>query len=165
MAYIGLFAFLAARPLDRYLQDSVGWQAAWIRLAAMYLIMTFGHIAVSLPLSFYSGFILEHQFGLSRQTWPRWLTQYAKSMSMAIGFNIVMVQLLFWTIWITGPAWWIVAAIGSFVVMAGLGQLAPIIILPLLYKIDRLENDELETGFTQLTDGTGLSIEGIYRAG
>ncbi len=163
VAYIGLFAFLAARPLDRYLQESVGWQAAWIRLAAMYLIMTCGHIAVSLPLSFYSGFTLEHQFGLSRQTLKRWLTQYAKSMGIAIGFNIVMVQLLFWTIWITGSWWWIVAAIGSFFVIAGLGQLAPIIILPLFYKIDRLENEELEAGFTRLTDGTGLSIEGIYR--
>ena len=160
--YIGLFAFCAARWLDRFLLESLGWQAAWLRLIAMYLLMALGHIAVSFPLSYYSGFVLEHRFGLSRQTLRRWISQYAKGMAMTLVFNIVMVQLLFWTIWTTGAWWWLVAAVGSFVVMAGLGKLAPVIILPLFYKIERLENERLESSFSKLTAGTGLSIEGIY---
>ena len=37
------------------------------------------------------------------------------------------------------------------------------LILPLFYKIERLEDDELSARFQRLASGTGLTIEGVYR--
>ena len=38
-------------------------------------------------------------------------------------------------------------------------------ILPLFYKIERLDNAELSERMARLAEGTGLSIEGVYRLG
>ena len=72
---------------------------------------------------------------------------------------------LFWIIWHTGHYWWLIAAAAFFVVSIVLGQLAPVLILPLFYKIERIENAELDARMKRLADGTGLTIEGVYRLG
>ena len=70
---------------------------------------------------------------------------------------------LFWLIWTTGPIWWLVAAGAFFLVSVLLGQLAPVLILPLFYKIEKLDAPELTGRIASLAAGTGLSIEGVYR--
>ena len=44
-----------------------------------------------------------------------------------------------------------------------MGRLAPVLILPLFYKIEKLNNPELTGRIASLAAGTGLSIEGVYR--
>ena len=70
---------------------------------------------------------------------------------------------LYWLIWTTGPWWWLAAAGAFFLVSVILGQLAPVLILPLFYKIEKLDAPELTDRIAKLAAGTGLSIEGVYR--
>ena len=44
-----------------------------------------------------------------------------------------------------------------------LGQLVPVLILPLFYRIEKLDVPELSDRLARLAAGTGLSIEGVYR--
>ena len=44
-----------------------------------------------------------------------------------------------------------------------LGQLTPVLILPLFYRIEKLDAPELTSRIARLAEGTGLSIEGVYR--
>ena len=78
-------------------------------------------------------------------------------------FGLVMFVGLYWLIWLAGAYWWLVAAGAFFVVSVVLGQLAPVLILPLFYKIERLDEPELAERIARLAEGTGLSIEGVYR--
>ena len=43
-----------------------------------------------------------------------------------------------------------------------LGQLVPVLIVPLFYKVERLDNPELNERMARLAEGTGLSIQGVY---
>jgi STE24 endopeptidase len=72
---------------------------------------------------------------------------------------------MYWIMWHTGTYWWLIAAAAFFVVSVVLGQLAPVVFLPLFYKIERIENAELGERMRRLADGTGLTIEGVYRLG
>ena len=65
----------------------------------------------------------------------------------------------------TGPYWWLVAAAAFFVVSVVLGQLMPVVFLPLFYKVERLDNPALADGLKRLAEGTGLSIEGVFKLG
>ncbi|MEE8451512.1 MAG: M48 family metallopeptidase [Thermoguttaceae bacterium] len=164
LAFLAVAALLLARPLDAWLETyPVLGDYRSLRLVVLLLIVTAAHAAVSFPLSLYSGHILEHRFGLSRQTLGGWLWRYAKRNLLAVAFGAVMFLILFWVIWTVGPWWWLVAAGAFFVVSIVMGQLTPVLILPLFYKIEKLDDPELGQRMTRLSEGTGLSIEGVYR--
>ena len=74
-----------------------------------------------------------------------------------------MVLGLYWLIWTAGGWWWLAAAGAFFVVAIVLGQFAPVLILPLFYQIEKLDAPELTDRMARLAQGTGLSIEGVYR--
>ncbi len=169
VSYLAVAAFLLAGPIDRWLQGSSSlfsgdsWLHATLRLAALFLAVMAIHIAVSFPLSFYSGHVLEHKFQMSTQTFGRWLWRYLKRNVLAVGFSLLLVLGLYWLIWLTGGWWWLAAAAAFFAVSIVLGQLAPVLILPLFYRIEKLNVPELSDRLARLAAGTGLSIEGVYR--
>lgn len=163
VVFLATMAIAVARPLDRFLGGHSWLQPSWTRLAAMFFVVTCLHLAVSFPLSFYSGHVLEHRYGLSRQSVWGWLWRYTKRNLLTLAFGMAMVEGLYWTIWTVGDLWWLVAAALFFVVSVIMGQLAPVLILPLFYSIRRLEDSPLMQRLSQLAEGTGLSIEGVYR--
>jgi len=166
LVYLAAVALLAAGPIDAWLKGHLPADSSLhmsLRLLAMFLIVIAGHVCVSFPLSCYSGHVLEHRFGLSTQTFGGWLWRYAKRNALAVGFGLVLVLGLYWLIWITGPIWWLVAAGAFFVLSVLLGQLAPVLILPLFYKIEKLDAPEITQRLDRLAQGTGLSIAGVYR--
>jgi STE24 endopeptidase len=168
VGYLAVAAFLLARPIDGWLQTSPllkGDSAlhATLRLGALFLVVMAIHIAVSFPLSFYTGHVLEHRFRLSTQTFGRWFWRYLKRNLLAVALSLVLVLGLYWLIWLTGGWWWLAAAAAFFVVSIVLGQLAPVMILPLFYRIEKLDVPELSDRLARLAAGTGLSIEGVYR--
>ncbi len=163
IAYLGVMAFVAAIILDRWLLTWPLMANRWLRLAALYLITMAVHYGVSFPLSVYSGFLLEHRYKMSRQSFGRWLRRYALQNLFVVAFGLVMVFGLFAIIWWTGPWWWWVAAAATFGVTALLGQFVPVLILPLFYTIEKLDDPELTERLHRLTQGTTLNLEGIFR--
>lgn len=161
VSYLAVMAFALAAPLDALLSRFV--QADTLRLLLIFVITTLGHVVVSFPLSLFAGYTLEHRYRLSRLTLGGWLVRYAKRSVLALGFGLVMTPLLYWVIWLAGPWWWLAAAAVFFVVTVIIGQLLPVVVLPLFYKIERLENSELVERMARLAAGTGLSIQGVYR--
>ena len=164
VAFLAVMGLLAAQPIDDWLSRCPLLTSYWsVRLIVLLLITMGLHVCVSFPLSYYSGHVLEHRFGLSTQTPAAWLWRYTKHIALAVAFAAAMFLGLFWLIWLTGAYWWLAAAGAFFVVSVVLGQLAPVLILPLFYKIEPLEDTDLTRRMARLAEGTGLSIEGIYR--
>ena len=59
--------------------------------------------------------------------------------------------------------WWLVAAVGWLLLTLLLAKILPVLILPLFYKVTRLEDVSLLERLRGLAAGTGLKVEGIYR--
>ena len=165
VTYLAVVAMLLARHVDGWLASSFPLlKDYWsLRLGMLFLVVTAAHACVSFPLSFYSGHVLEHRFGLSTQTIAAWLWRYTKRIALAAGFGLVLIVGLYWVIWTVESLWWLVAAGAFFLVSILLGQLAPVLILPLFYKIEKLDDPDLAQRLDRLAQGTGLSIEGVYR--
>src|SRR5262249_7101505 len=58
---------------------------------------------------------------------------------------------------------WVWAAAGWLLATLVLGRLLPVLILPLFYKVTRLEDTQLQERLRRLSEGTGLTVEGVYR--
>jgi STE24 endopeptidase len=139
LIYLGLMALVFARPLDAWLGSfpALAGEQSILRLLALYGIVMLLHMLVSLPLSFYSHYVVEHQFGLSNQTIRRWVRNWALSNVLTLALGAVLNVGLFLIIWHTGAYWWLIAAAAFFVVSVALGQLAPVLIVPLFIKSSR----------------------------
>ncbi|MGE0536155.1 MAG: M48 family metallopeptidase [Pirellulales bacterium] len=161
LLYLGTIALVVAAPLSRWLADYIASDT--LRLIALYVITLMGHELVSFPLSFYDGHIVEHRFGFSKLTLGGWLKRHFLSLGLAAGLGMAMFVGLFWIIWLCGPWWWLIAAGAFFVVSVLLSQLVPVLVVPLFYKVDRLDMPALSDRLARLSAGTGLSIEGVYR--
>jgi STE24 endopeptidase len=161
VAFLLIFAFVLAQPVDQWLAGIVPGET--LRLLALFGVLIGLHEVISLPLSYYAGHVVEHRHGLSRQSAVRWLWRHAKRFGLGIALGACLVVGLYWLCWSIGAYWWLAACGAFFVVSVLLGQLAPVLILPLFYRIRRLDDPELAQRMARLVEGTGLSIEGIYR--
>jgi STE24 endopeptidase len=167
IVYLAIMAFVFARPLDRWLAnfDALAGEKSILRLLALLVVVVGIHILVSLPLSFNAGYVVEHQFKLSNQSLGRWVWTWIKRNAFGIVLSGLIFAALYWMIWHTGNYWWLIAAGVFFLFSVILGQLAPVVFLPLFYKIERLNDPALTERMDKLAAGTGLTIEGVYRMG
>ncbi|MCH2123764.1 MAG: M48 family metallopeptidase [Pirellulaceae bacterium] len=163
LGVLASIVFFCATPFDAWLQSFHPFQSAWWRLPIFFLTITAIHLVLSFPLAYYAGFVLEHRFQLSRQSQLRWLARHLVKCSLSSGFGLLLVTTVFGIIWFFGTWWWCVAALVAFLFSIGVGQLAPVLILPLFYKIEKMTDPALTAQFHQLAAGTSLQIEGVYR--
>ena len=111
--------------------------------------------AGTLPLAFYSSFVLERRFGLSRQRLGPWLADHLKGLAIDLGLwgaaaGFIYACMMAWLHW-----WWMPAWAGVAVVGVALTWAAPVALLPLFLRVAPLENDALRTRLVALVRQVG----------
>ena len=117
---------------------------------------------VTFPLSFYSGFLLEHKYKLSNQTLFRHFKEKFKGLLVGIVIGIPLILIFFFILQMYEDYWWIILGIFMFFVSVIMGRLAPVLILPIFYKFKPIENESLAERIMNLCKKTGVKIQGIF---
>ena len=162
------FVFLVVLLLTRW--------SDWLRDLAYriglqnYSLSLFVYLALLLVISKvlgfsfdYYGFRLERQFKLSNQRLRSWIWDQAKGFLVGLVFASIVVELLYFTIRQWPQHWWILAwalCMGLFVLLA---QLAPVVLFPLFYKFEPLEDEDLRRRLVVLSEHAGTRVRGVYR--
>jgi STE24 endopeptidase len=111
----------------------------------------------------YYGFRLEQRFKLSNQNLRAWTWDEVKGFLVALVLGTIVVELLYFTIRQWPQHWWILAwalVMALFVVLA---QLAPVVLLPIFYKFEPLDNEDLRRRLVVLSERAGTRVRGVYR--
>ena len=114
------------------------------------------------PLEYY-GFRIEHRYNLSNQRLRSWLWDECKSFLIGLVMATIVVELLYMLMRQTPQHWWVIAWVvflGLFVLLA---QLAPVVLFPIFYKFEPLENEELKRRLIVLSERAGTRIRGVYK--
>lgn len=129
----------------------------------MYLVLLLGiSKALGIGLDYY-GFRLERRFKLSNQRLGAWLWDEVKGFLLSLVLGTVVVELLYFTIRQWPQNWWLLAwalFMGLFVLLA---QLAPVVLFPIFYKFEPLEDEELRRRLVILSERAGTRVRGVYR--
>lgn len=137
----------------------------WLLVPAF--VAVFGGISsiVSLPLSYYSGFLLPHRFGQSNQTLKGWIIDRLKGLAVGAPLGLILLELLYLALRATGDLWWLWAAGGMLVFTVLLSNLAPILIAPLFNKYTPLgdEHKELADRLLALAARANTKVRGVFK--
>jgi len=118
--------------------------------------------ALGLGLEYY-GFRLERRYKLSNQRFPSWAWDEAKGFLVGLVLGSIVVELLYYTIREWPQHWWMLAwalFMGLFILLA---QLAPVMLFPIFYKFEPLDNEDLRRRLVVLSERAGMRVRGVYR--
>ena len=151
-----------------------GWSGALrdyaVQLAPeQYSIQVFFYVLMLLVISKilavgvdYYGFRLEHRYHLSNQKLRSWIWDELKGWLLGLVLGTLLVELLYFTIRQSPQHWWIVGWFAFMALLVLFAQIAPIVFLPLFYKFEPLENDNLKDRLIRLSERAGTRVRGVY---
>ncbi len=121
-----------------------------------------GYSLVTAPLSWWGGFVLPHRYGLSTQPAAGWVEDEMKSLLLGLLLGLPVAELIYWLLRTFPASWWLWAAIFLIFFAVLLGHLAPVLIIPLFYKLTPLNDPDLIERIRRLADQAHARIVGVY---
>ena len=157
-------------PLGFALRDALAPTAFWqplphwapLQVGAYFGVLYAAFFVLGLPLSFYSGYTLPHHYDLSTQSLGGWIVDLLKGQALSLVFLLAAVEFVYALLAATPDFWWLWVGGALLVVTALLANLAPVLLLPLFYKLTPLPDGELKTRLLALAARTRTRVQGIY---
>jgi STE24 endopeptidase len=137
----------------------------WLIVALYIAIFGGAYAVVNLPLGYYSGFVLPHRFGQSNQSLKDWVVDQLKGLAIGAPLGLLMLELLYLALRLTGNAWWLWVAGGLLLFNVLASNLAPVLIMPLFNKYVPLgdEHKELEERLLNLAKRANTKVKGVFK--
>ncbi len=144
------------------------WWGQWLTteplLVLGYLaVVGLAYYVMMFPLHFYSSFLLEHRFHLSRMTVKTWCIRETKHLAISAGLSLLLIEGLYALLRHTPGQWPMWATIGWVGFTVVLARVFPTLLLPIFYKTVPVRDDALVTRLLELCRRTGISALGVFR--
>ncbi len=118
--------------------------------------------ALTLPLAWYSGFLVEHRFGLSNQSPGQWALEHLKGLALAAPLAAGVFCILYYCLGRFGGLWWLPVGIALTLISVVLVRIAPVLIMPLFYRFTPLDDGSLKERILRLCERAGVNVQGIF---
>jgi STE24 endopeptidase len=137
----------------------------WFLVAGFPVIFGGIYALATLPLDYYSGFVLPHRFDQSTQSFKEWGIDQLKGLAIGTPLGLLLLELLYLALRAAGDLWWLWAAGGMLVFSVLLSNLAPVLIMPLFNKFVPLgdEHADLAERLLRLAEGAGTKVQGVFK--
>jgi STE24 endopeptidase len=107
-------------------------KARWISTPIYVALFVLAVFLLGLPLSIYTDFIREHQYGLSEQSFGGWMRDQLIMLGPSVLLAAVALTCIYAAVRRAGAHWWIWATGISYVFLMFVQLIAPVYLLPLL---------------------------------
>ena len=147
-----------------FLDSFVRWFTENSILLALYFfwIIILIQTIISIPLSFYSTFVIEEKFGFNKMTRKLFFLDTIKSLLLTAVIGWWLLSLIVWIYWVFWDnfwllAWWIMTAFSVFFMM-----FYSSIIVPLFNKQTPLEKWELRDAIEKFSKKVWFKLDNIF---
>jgi len=139
-----------------------GAARAAVTVFAYVVLLSLLNELISLPVAFYSDFLLERRYGLSNEALSGWIRDQGKSLALGIVLGGGAAELIYWAIRISPERWWIAAGVMFALLIVVLTNLAPVLLLPLFFTVRPLGRETLRARLMALAERAGARVLGAY---
>ena len=109
------------------------------------------------------GFRLEHRYRLSNQSWRGWVGDQVKGFIVSALLASMLAELLYFIMRQFPEHWWLLAWMGFLAVAILIAQLAPVLLFPIFYKFEPLQDEDLKSRLIRLGERAGTRVRGVYK--
>jgi Zn-dependent protease with chaperone function len=154
----------AANALAAWAEPSI---RVWLVVGIYVVLLTLVNEIGGLPLAFYGRFLVERRYGLSNQTLGDWAYDQIKSLvvGLALGVGAASIVYFFIRRSVGDGGWWLPVGLVFALLIVGLANLGPVLLLPLFYSFKPLQRDALRTRLSSLAERAGARVIGVYEWG
>lgn len=151
-----------------------GWSAAmrdraerlirwkWLQTAAYWCQFVLVTSVASFPLTVYSDFYREHQYGLATQTFWPWMGDQLKGLGVILVLGSLAVMALYAVLRRVGRSWWLWAT-GVVVAFNIVGAtIGPVLIAPLFNRYTRLNDATVRDPILSMARANGIKADAVY---
>lgn len=139
------------RTRHRWLQPALYWPG-YLALVTL----------LGFPLGVYEGFLREHAYGLSNQTFGAWLGDGLKGFLISIVFGAVVVTALYAIARRLPRSWWAWGALATTGFAAFFFLVFPVFVAPLFNTYTRLEDPTIRTPILRMAAANGLAAQDVW---
>ncbi len=169
-----LLADLAVGALYLVLAVTTGfsiWLRGWVQgvsaspwwVVAAYMVVFFiAYELLILPFNFVGSYLWPHRFGLSHQSLISWAWDHVKGLLLGLVLGLIFIEVVYWLMRAAPLTWWLWASLFYLFIIVVLSNLAPLIIVPLFYKLKPLEDEDLVGRLMRLAQRAGTRVKGVY---
>src|SRR6202140_5730963 len=127
----------------------------WLQFIIVLTVATF-------PLAIYEGYIREHKYGLSNQTFGPWLRDQAVMLGVGIVLGAIFMVPLFGLVRRLGKNWWVWGAGATVVFIAFIALIAPVYVAPLFNKYTKLQDPSIKDPILSMARANGIPATDVY---
>ena len=160
---IGVSVLLLATGLSARLRDvafRIGkWRWPSVALyAAMFMAVT---TLLTLPFDIYQGFIREHAYGLSNQSFPGWLGDSSIGLAVNIVSAAIVLPIIYAVIRAAPASWWLWATGVTMLFVALAAVIGPVFLEPLLNHFAPMPDGTLRDQILSLARSDGVPAHDV----
>ncbi|MCJ7532416.1 MAG: M48 family metallopeptidase [Anaerolineales bacterium] len=137
----------------------------WLVIAAFAVIYAGIDMLLSLPLSYYSEFVLPHRYELSNETLKGWIADNLKALLIFAPIGLILIEVIYAVLRRFPNTWWLWAAGFMLLFTVLLANLSPLLIAPIFNKYIPLgeEHQDLAERLLRLAERAHTRVRGVYK--
>ncbi len=134
----------------------------WLSTFLYFFVALIAYQVIFFPLSYYSGFVLPHRYGLSTQSLRAWLMDVLKGSALSFVLGALVIEIVYALLRAAPDTWWLWASAFMILFSVLLANLAPVLIFPIFFKFEPLRDAELGQRLTALAERAHARVRGVY---
>jgi STE24 endopeptidase len=137
------------------------WAGDLLLVVAYVATLSGAGMLLMLPFGYYGGFVLPHRFGQSTQSTGGWASDAAKGLLLGV-LQSVLIALPVAALLRLTPTWWLWAGLVLALFGVVLTNLAPVLLVPLFFKLRPLPPGDLRERLERLAAAANTAVRGVF---
>jgi Zn-dependent protease with chaperone function len=157
--FLFLQTHLSAKIRDFSQKFSNRW---YFTITIYFIIFLILNYLITFPIDFYQGFIRQHSYELSNQSFPRWLSNSLIELAVTLIGGSVLLWIPYLLLRKSPRRWWLYTSILLIPFYCLVILITPIFIDPLFNQFGEMKNKELEAKILNLADRAGIEGSRVF---
>ncbi len=127
-----------------------------------FFIFFFILFGISFPFSYILSYRIEHKYNFSNQNIKAWLFDQLKGFLVSLILGLIVVNIFYLIVNYFPSLWWLFTGVFLLIFSVLLQHLAPVLLMPIFYKFEPLEDDTLKDKLLALAEKVRIPVIGVF---